>query len=270
VSARNATTVVVVRAATLLAVHEVSSLMNWGWLASVGIFITQSGRAVDLRAMMDVTAGITRRIIGTSNPDSLSSRMRGARWTQLVERFPNLADMRVLDLGGTVNAWTLSPIQPAELTLLNTYAQDSDKRVIVGDACDPPEELLKERFDLVYSNSTIEHVGGEWRRQRFAAGVRALGEHWWIQTPYRYFPIEPHWLFPWFQHLPIAGKLWVVEHWPLGSFHAVLAERGHDAAVEEVVGTELVSRTDMARYFPTSEIITERVGGLTKSLIAVS
>ncbi|HEX4060865.1 MAG TPA: UDP-N-acetylmuramoyl-tripeptide--D-alanyl-D-alanine ligase [Streptosporangiaceae bacterium] len=48
-------------------------------------------------------------------------------------------------------------------------------------------------YDLVFSNSLIEHVGGHERRERFADTVHQLSGAYWVQTPYRYFPVEPHW-----------------------------------------------------------------------------
>lgn len=117
---------------------------------------------------------ITRHFIGThSASGSVTHRQR--RWNDLATRFPDLADMSVLDMGGTVESWRLCPTQPARLVLLNTFAQESEAEVIVGDACEPPAALQSQNFDLVFSNSVIEHVGGAWRRQRFAAAVRSLG-----------------------------------------------------------------------------------------------
>ena len=77
---------------------------------------------------------------------------------------------------------------------------------VLGDACDLPSALRGQRFDLVFSNSVIEHVGGHSRRAAFADSVHALSDHHWVQTPYRYFPLEPHFLFPGFQFLPLRAK----------------------------------------------------------------
>jgi hypothetical protein len=40
-------------------------------------------------------------------------------------------------------------------------------------------------------------------------------------------------------------------------------------ALRAVLEIELLSRTEMRAYFPGSQILSERVAGLTKSLIAV-
>jgi hypothetical protein len=178
-----------------------------------------------------------------------------------------LAQMRVLDLGGDIRNWADVPAPPRELVLLNLYEQDVPEgwRAIVGDACDPPEELRRDRFDLVYSNSVFEHVGGHVRREGFASAVKRLGTHHWIQTPYRYFPVEPHWLFPGFQFLPVGARATITQRWPLG--HQGVRDR--HAAVSTTLEVHLISRTEMQHYFPDSEIWSERVLGLTKSLTAI-
>jgi hypothetical protein len=198
----------------------------------------------------------------------LSRGFRTKRWSLMAERFP-LAEMRVLDLGGTEEAWDLAPVRPAELLLVNHPDAKADHRrnTLLGDACDP-DLLSGERFDLVYSNSVIEHVGGHYRRQQFADTVRRLGDHHWVQTPYRFFPIEPHYVFPGLQFFPVSFRSHAARWWPIGNYgkHKTVDRRTEEWAL----GTELLSRTSMRHYFPDSEIMAERFAGLTKSLIAVS
>jgi hypothetical protein len=134
-----------------------------------------------------------------------------------------------------------------------------------GDACQPSDELLAQHFDVAFSNSVIEHVGGHFRREQFAEAVRQLAPRHWVQAPYRYFPIEPHWLFPAFSLLPVRGRLFVAQHWRLGA----MPPEDRREAVGSVLGTEFLSRTEMGYYFPGSSILTERVAGLPKSLVAV-
>jgi hypothetical protein len=179
--------------------------------------------------------------------------------------------MSVIDLGGTADFWASAPKRPARLTVINPAAGPDSRlswaEVITGDACDPPDSLNGRTFDLVYSNSTIEHVGGHTRRKLFADVVHRLGDRMWIQKPYRYFPIEPHFVFPWFQHLPLAARTAVAAHWPLmpPGFPMDRTE-----IEEEVLGIELLSVMEMRSYFPGAVIEYERAGGLVKSLIAVS
>lgn len=214
--------------------------------------------------------GVTGAVADPYSPDSLSGRARGRRWKEVVARYPSLSDMRVLDLGGDARAWRLAPIRPLQVVLVNTFPQEDLEndwmRAVAGDACQLPSEIRAEDFDLVYSNSVVEHVGGHWRRTRFSEEVREAAPHHWIQTPYRYFPLEPHWLFPGFQLLPVRLRAEITRRWPVGNYQAV---RHLDEAVTVTLRTEMVSETEMRHYFPTSEIWRERVLGLPKSLVAI-
>jgi hypothetical protein len=203
------------------------------------------------------------------SPTSLSGRARARRWELFTERFPDHGEMRVLDLGGTVNAWRRAPVSPHQVVTLNLKREDSDLDWVVpmvGDACEPPSDLAGERFDLVFSNSVIEHVGGHARRAAFAETVHTFGHRHWVQTPYRYFPLEPHWLFPGFQFLPVKAKARVMCHWPIGAY---TKEHDFGRAVSSALMIELVSETAMRHYFADSAIVHERILGLTKSLIAI-
>jgi hypothetical protein len=209
----------------------------------------------------------TNLFIDTASASSASTRLRRRRWSRLVSRFPDLAEMRVLDLGGTVRSWRLCPVRPAHLTLLNMFDQSSgDATVIVGDACEPPAALERERFDLVYSNSVIEHVGDHDRRRRFAETVRTLGTHHWVQTPNRYFPVEPHFLCPGLQFLPQGIAASYALRWPLGHYAGKLSSV--DEAKREVAAIHLLSGREVRVYFPSSDLLHEYVGPLIKSLIA--
>jgi hypothetical protein len=178
--------------------------------------------------------------------------------------------MSVIDLGGTAQAWQRAPVRPAALQIVNLEPEPESNlpgwvRADVADACDLPARIRSGSYDLVFSNSVIEHVGGWAQRQRFAAAVRALAVRHWVQTPYRYFPVEPHWLFPGFQFLPLAARAKISRRWPLA--HSLPSNQ--EEAVRQALGVELLSRTEMTLLFPGSVIGVERMGGLVKSLIAV-
>ena len=226
--------------------------------------------------MKEKPSTLRRLIADPYAPGSLAARARARRWESLLRRFPDFEEMSVLDVGGDARYWANAPVRPRRLVLLNhvDYALDPSVaegvETVQGDACDPPASLEHEGFDLVYSNSVIEHVGGPWRRQAFADAVHRLGSSHWIQTPYRYFPIEPHWVFPGLQFMPLAARAVVDRRWPLRASRAIdPAADPTRQAVGYVLGVELLSKTEMRHLFPASEIVEERFAGLTKSLIAV-
>jgi Methyltransferase domain len=211
------------------------------------------------------------RVFDPDEPTSILGAIRGRRWTRFVARFPELSEMTVLDLGGTPRAWAAAPVLPRRLVILNTEPSGRDDaiaaEIVTGDACDPPACIRADTFDLVYSNSVIEHVGGHDRRKRFAETARVAAPHHWIQTPYRYFPVEPHFLFPGYQFLPLAARTTLGRHW--GPTRRSVHAMSQPDAVDYVQAIELLSVTDMAAYFPDSEIARERLGGMVKSLIAI-
>lgn len=214
---------------------------------------------------MAQTTGIRSWFVGADR--SLAERVRLRRWAQLTGEFPDLENMRVLDLGGTTIFWERSRVQPKSVTVINLEAPGEGLpwvRPIKGDACDAPELVEGEEFDLVFSNSLIEHLGGHTKRLRFAEIVRSLAPRYAVQTPYRYFPIEPHWVFPGMQFLPLKLRLWLAPRWPLGHTHGWAEADAHD----EVMFTELLSRTEMRSYFPDARIVWERLAGLPKSMTA--
>lgn len=200
---------------------------------------------------------------------SIGGRARARRWAEFVNRFPDVREMRVLDLGGDPRDWRAAPLRPLQLTVLNVDIRDTDEDWIVmvrGDACAAASALAGERFDVVYSNSVLEHVGGHWRRLAFADACYELADRHWIQTPYRYFPIEPHWLAPGAQFLPTRALANFTRRWPFAHFRRAATP---EEAVDRALATELLSRTAMRFYFPASEIWRERMFGLTKSLVAL-
>jgi hypothetical protein len=199
---------------------------------------------------------------------SLSGRARARRWQHLIEAFPSFSEMRVLDLGGTPESWQLAPVRPKALTTVNLEPLESwspQITAIQGDACDLPNSVARDHFDLVFSNSVLEHVGGHVGRQRLVDNVHSLADRHWVQTPYRYFPIEPHWLFPGLQWLPYEARVQVSLRWNRGHIRTHTRAEAQDQ-VDEI---DLLGISQMRRYFPASVIWYERFAGLIKSLVAI-
>ena len=206
------------------------------------------------------------KLIDPDHAGSFTHRCRQRRNEEFKHRFPDLADMRVLDLGGTAVSWRTLGLRAASVTLVNLDpAEDPEESwidAIQGDACAGGFG----KYDLVFSNSLMEHLGGHARRQQFADVIQESASSWWVQTPYRYFPVEPHWVFPGFQFLPFRARLMICQHW--STLHSSALKDTAQAA-ELVSSVELVSATEMRMYFPTSEIWFERIAGIPKSLVAI-
>ncbi|HET6188447.1 MAG TPA: hypothetical protein VFE59_15850 [Trebonia sp.] len=174
--------------------------------------------------------------------------------------------MRVLDLGGTAVSWRVNGLRARSVTIVNLDEvgdpEEDWLEYVRGDACVGGFG----KYDLVFSNSLMEHLGGHTRRRQFADVVRESAPSWWIQTPYRYFPIEPHWVFPGFQFMPFRTRVFISQHW---SMLHMPAEKDRTSAEELVASVELISASEMRSYFPNSQIWFERIAGVPKSIVSL-
>lgn len=178
---------------------------------------------------------------------------------------------RILDVGGTLGFWAGSKVL-ANITLLNrdqpppaVISAAGDRRHFVnGDGCALP--FPDHAFDLVFSNSVIEHVGTWARQQAFAAEARRVGRRLWIQTPAREFFVEPHLLAPFIHWLPRSWQRRLLRNFtPRGWI-----DRPGPAEVEAFLDeVRLLNRAEMQSLFPDCTVVRERFCGMTKSYIAV-
>lgn len=192
---------------------------------------------------------------------------RFALFRSLIQSLPR--PLRILDVGGTQVFWQTMQFHTepgVHITILNQtpvkvthQSFDSD----TGDACDL-SRFKDKSFDIVFSNSVIEHVGSFEDQKRMADEVRRVGRHYFIQTPNRYFPIEPHFVFPFFQFLPLTVRIGLVRRWPLG-WHPRFTD--DDEAREAVSSIRLLTLKEVKTLFPGARIYKERFCGLTKSFM---
>ncbi|MEO8578366.1 MAG: class I SAM-dependent methyltransferase, partial [Gemmatimonadales bacterium] len=155
----------------------------------------------------------------------------------------------------------------ATVTLLNVEHQPVTSSKFVsaaGDARAMPQ-FAAGSFDVVFSNSVIEHVGSYDQQRAMAAEIRRVGKRYWVQTPNKRFPLEPHFLFPFFQYLPSAVRTQLVNRFDVGWYKRIpdLA-----AARAEVDSIQLLTKRKFAALFPGATIHSEKIGGLTKSFVA--
>jgi hypothetical protein len=177
--------------------------------------------------------------------------------------------VRILDLGGTTAYWRALPhlyaARDVEITILNLDGQPGREANLVvahGDAC--AVALPDLAFDVVHSNSVIEHVGHWPEMARMAAEVRRLAPAYFIQTPNIGFPIEPHFKLPLVHWLPEPARIAALK--AAGRLPRSISAGEATLAVQRIC---LLGRAQLADLFPDAEIWRERVGGLTKSLVAV-
>ena len=61
---------------------------------------------------------------------------------------------------------------------------------VQADGCDLP--FGDQKFDLVFSNAVVEHVGDIHRQKIFVQEHNRVGTKFMLTTPYRLFPVESH------------------------------------------------------------------------------
>lgn len=126
------------------------------------------------------------------------------------------------------------------------------------------KQFKDKEFDVVFSNSVIEHVGGWGNQQKMAKEIQRVGKHYFVQTPNYYFPIEPHFLLPIFQFLPVKRKVWLIQHFTLGWRPKT---PDYSEAVKMVNSIRLLTKTELFYLFPKSTVLEEKFLGFTKSFI---
>jgi hypothetical protein len=200
----------------------------------------------------------------------LQPRFRGKRWQHFLRTFPVDPATPILDVGGHPGEWMAGVETPVTVTIVNVgpwpAGLNAPPRFIYceGDARALP--FADGAFPIAYSNSVIEHMGSWEDQQRFAEEIRRVGRNLYVQTPYRWFPVEPHFLAFFVHWLP---RSWHRRLLPLFSIRGWF-RKGDDVDVGKLVEeVRLLSVSEMKRLFPDCEIHRERVFGFVKSLIAV-
>ena len=216
---------------------------------------------------------LARRFANYSDPQATVQKLRRRRFRlfwEMLQRIP--PPRRVLDVGGSQPYWEMMaleyPLAGTEVVLLNLEAVPVGLpgfSSLAGDGRDLGRFSDRE-FDQVHSNSTIEHVGDWAGQQRMAQEVQRVGRGYFVQTPNRNFPIEPHFLLPLFQFYPPVIQTWLLTHFAVGH-----SERLADAADARdlLAHTRMLTEKEFRALFPQASIFRETFLGMTKSFIAL-
>ena len=205
---------------------------------------------------------------------SVSAFFRRRRMIKFLRIFKIKPRTRVLDLGGAPGIWEHVSV-PLEITLLNLPGAVSPSEfqmlqspglihhtfhVIEGDAC-YVDQFGDRSFDLVFSNSVIEHVGPPTKQAEFAREVLRLGKSYWVQTPSKWFPIEAHSLMPFY---------WFYPEWMRAALMRTWRKRFPEWWADYIGTTRVLSRRRMAELFPNGQTRVEYFFGFPKSYVSYS
>jgi hypothetical protein len=216
---------------------------------------------------------ILRHFTENTYGQSVAVRLRRQRFQILLDMIGETVGLvSILDIGGSPQYWELMTagmalVQRLHVTLLNMEPYTvscPNYAALVGDARSMPQ-FADQQFDIVFSNSTIEHVGKFADQLCVANEIRRIGRKYCVQTPNRYFPIEPHFVFPLFQFLPIELRVWLMQHFDMGWYPRT---RDRQEAERHVSSIRLLCRKEVEQLFPEASIFEERYYGLVKSFVA--
>lgn len=215
---------------------------------------------------------LIKRLVDISNPKSMAFAWRSKRFRyfeELLKRNPT--QNKILDVGGSSLIWEQMGFhnhQRYEITIANLSIPATKQSNFLYIVCDATNmsELADQSFDFVYSNSVIEHVGDRKARRAVVEEIRRVARHFYLQTPNKFFPIEPHFLFPFYQFLPTWLQTLLIRFFNLGHMPKASSWSQATAAVASV---ELMTLSELRDLFPNEVIIREKVCGMTKSFIVI-
>lgn len=176
---------------------------------------------------------------------------------------------RVLDVGGSPLIWEFATTRP-RLTFLNLPSAlvpncPADQVGADGRMLPFPDQC----FDIVFSNSVIEHVGARQDQHRFAQEVARVGSAYWVQTPNRRFPVELHVMLPLVHYFPKALQNAILTRFTIWEklAHPTREQRAFyiDHFLNEL---NLLDKPALQRLFPGARILSEPFLGIPKSIIA--
>lgn len=194
------------------------------------------------------------------------SLFRRKRMLAFQQMFATSERTRILDVGGTKLNWELMPARP-QVTLLNLRVEERTEgrfHWTPGDGRQLP--FADNSFDICYSNSVIEHVGGREDWEKFAKEIRRTAPAYFVQTPNYWFPVETHQVSLFLHWMPRRIERRLVRYLSLWGWATRETQENID---KWLAYNNLLTKRDMARLFPDAEIMVERLLLLPKSLIAV-
>jgi SAM-dependent methyltransferase len=184
---------------------------------------------------------------------------RPRRMRKMTVRSGMTSDTTVLDVGGTELNWEYSQVRPV-LTILNV-TPNSDQKIgqqVVGDGCRLP--FGDNAFDFVFSNSVIEHVSDH---EAFAREIARVGKKYYVQTPNKWFLIEPHLMTPFIHLLPLSWRHKLLKHFTVWG---MIAKPSDQECEDFLASTHLIGTSELLRLFPGASLERERFLGMTKSI----
>jgi trans-aconitate methyltransferase len=199
--------------------------------------------------MQEMMRGLSDRLYADQ---SFVQAWRTQRFRAFLSLVKPPQNARIIDLGGTPYMWDLVQ-NDFNVTLVNLpgtadYSQARQNlKIVEADATRLQDLFADQSFDVVYSNSVIEHVGDRAQQAAFAREAKRLGKAYWVQTPSNWFPVEVHTGVPFYWLLPEAGRNYLKQRW-----HQKLP-----AWTEMIEQTTVLTCRELKDLFPEAQIYRE-------------
>jgi hypothetical protein len=203
-------------------------------------------------------------------PGTLAAEFRQRRMARFLAHVRDLPrPVRILDIGGEERFWEMAGLAgdaQFHITLFNLQQQVTSHANLSSEAGDAADlsRYADQSFDVAFSNSVIEHLGSFDCQRRMAGEMQRVGRRYWLQTPNRFFPLEPHFLLPGFQFYPLSLQVALMRRFHLG-WYAPIPDP-HQAAAH-VLSHRLLTLDELQGLFPCGAIMVEKALGLVKSFM---
>jgi len=210
-----------------------------------------------------------RKIASSNSTDNLSSKFRRKRFGTFQKYLTKLGlkEPRFLDIGGTqiywdhINSYFKTNLSPIIVNIEKDYITNGIYAGIIGDG--KSLSFIKDNtLDLAYSNSVIEHLTGFEDQNEMAYNIKRVAKYYFIQTPAFIFPLEPHFLFPFFHWLPKKVRIWFILKFNLGWYQKC---QSFIEAKKLVDSIRILKKKELKLLFKDAHIITERLFFIPKS-----
>ena len=208
--------------------------------------------------------------IVSETENSVSTKLRKKRFILFNNLISTVSKpYRILDVGGRQIFWELMDFNlsgEVEIDLYNienTEVSLPNLKHILGDVRDM-KRFRDNEYDIVFSNSLIEHVGDFESQKKVAKEIRRIGKRYFVQTPNLYFPIEPHFVLPFFQYFSPELRVFFIRNFNVGVNNKTSDKK---EAIQTANRIRLLCERELKELFPEASIFKEKFLSITKSFI---
>lgn len=191
---------------------------------------------------------------------------RSRRFRKFCSSFQIDEHKQVADVGGSAYYWDYFAVLPRVVIVNLDLPTEPDRRFdwVVADARALPFRTTA--FDVAFSNSVVEHIPGDENRAAYAREIQRVAHSYYVQTPYRWFPIEPHLMTPLIHYLPRNWQRPLLRRFTVWGLLHSPTPQGCDEFLRDI---QLLDVAALKGLFPDATIWKERFFGLLKSISAV-